>query len=145
MSRLVWLHEDMLRFDHPVFSGADDKAFFVWDDDYFQKMDYSLKRRVFIYETLAEMKVDIIKGKIPETVIEGIEYYDYKTVHTAWTPNPHLSGYMGQIAKNARLEIIRDIPFVHFEKQPDLKRFFRYWNKARKKAMKPTQEATSHE
>ena len=51
---LIWIHEDALRITHPVFKLAPNgtEALFVWDNPYFQKLDYSLKRLVFIYESL---------------------------------------------------------------------------------------------
>ena len=56
-SHAIWLHEDMLSTAHPVFEQADFKnekplSFFIWDQEYFKAQNYSLKRLVFLYETL---------------------------------------------------------------------------------------------
>ena len=132
MSRLIWLHEDLLRLDdHPVFNAKNDKPFFVWDPEYLQKMDYGFKKLVFIYETLCEMGIDIYKGPIVQTVLEVSAEHDAFSLYTVWTPNPDLQRHMDDISKRIDLNIMRDIPFAKLEKSPDLKRFFRYWNKAK--------------
>jgi hypothetical protein len=35
------------------------------------------------------------------------------------------------------VDLVEDTPFVTLDREPDLARFFRYWNKARKSAMRP--------
>ena len=124
MNRLIWLHEDMLRLDnHPVFTAEDDTAFFIWDAVYLKKMDYGFKKLVFIYET-----------PIVETAVELARNHDCSSLYTIWSPNPELQTYISDISNTIDLEIIRDVPFAKLEKTPDLKRFFRYWNKAKKYA-----------
>ena len=67
---LIWLHEDALCASHPVFSAAPSvcEAVFVWDDAYLQHAHYSLKRLVFLYETLCELPVTIIRGHTLEEI-----------------------------------------------------------------------------
>lgn len=138
---LIWLHEDALRADHPVFGEADDAsacyiwpACYIWDDAYMAEMGYGLKRRVFIYETLLELPVEIYVGPIVETVHALAQEYGATQIMTGKTPNPLLKEKMTQLRKTQKVTAIADTSFVQMDAQPELKRFFKYWNKAKKKA-----------
>ena len=63
MAGLVWLHEEALRADHPVFAAVPGaKALFCWDIDYMAAADIGLRRQIFIYESLLDLDVTIIRG-----------------------------------------------------------------------------------
>ena len=63
MAGLVWLHEEALRADHPVFAAVPGAtALFCWDVDYMAAADIGLRRQIFIYESLLELDVTIIRG-----------------------------------------------------------------------------------
>lgn len=129
--KIIWLHEDALRADHPLFAEAGDvPAYFIWDDAYMAAMGYGLKRRVFIYETLLELPVEVIAGPIVETLQKRAPAH----VLTGKTPNPHLKEMMNNLRAHAKVTAIADTAFVQMDAQPELKRFFKYWNKAKKKA-----------
>ncbi len=138
MSGLIWLHEDALRADHPVFAaaGSDCEAFFIWDDAYLQQMDYGFKRLVFIYESLAGLPVTILHGD-QQTCIRQLAQDRAGRVYMPATPNPLLQAAAERLSNDLDVEIVADVPFVSLAREPDLKRFFRYWNKARKPAMLP--------
>ena len=138
MSGLIWLHEDALRADHPVFAaaGSDCEAFFIWDDAYLQQMDYGFKRLVFIYESLAELPVTILQGD-QQGCIRQLAQERGGRVYVPATPNPVLQAAVERLPKDLEIEIVADTPFVSLAREPDLKRFFRFWNKARKPAMLP--------
>ena len=107
---LIWVHEDMLRADHPAFHAADDAgAIFVWDDAYFDQMDYGLNRRVFIYETLLELPVDIYRG---DTGSVFAPYFSPQTILTGKTPNPHLKAIMADLRATCAVTTIADAAFV---------------------------------
>ena len=91
MSDLIWLHEDALRRDHPVFTeaGSASRAFFVWDDTYLQQMDYGFKRLLFIYETLLELPLTIVRGERFECLSELAGELGGRILVPA-TPNAHL-------------------------------------------------------
>ena len=67
MADLVWLNEDGLRRTHPVFTvaGSGAAAVFVWERGYFEACHIGLKRQLFIYETLAEIGVELFEGRPP--------------------------------------------------------------------------------
>lgn len=133
MDKLIWLHEDCLRATHNLFGHAPTaQAVFIWDDAYMRAMHYGLKRRVFIYESLCELPVDIYAGdmaacltKLADTNCEIV---------TGKTPNPALKSIMQDIRQHTKLTTIADDPFVQMDNPPELKRFFKYWNKAKKRA-----------
>lgn len=135
---LIWLHDEALRADHPVFAAAPDapdtRCVFIWDDALFQEMHYGLKKLIFIYEALMTLPVDIIAGDT-ETVLRDLA--DGGPVFTAETSNPRYAAVMERLARDCECRRIPDEPFVQLSSTPDLKRFFRYWNKARKSAMQP--------
>ena len=133
MTRLFWLHEDFL-----TLPDEDSHGFFIWDPDYLKEMDYGMKKLAFIYETLCEMKVDIVKGQTVETAQAFLSGHDgVDRLHIYNTPNPRLREFIGALDKHITIERMAPTPFVTLDKAPDLKRFFRYWNKAKKKAMQP--------
>ena len=130
-NKLIWLHEDALRADHPLFGEAGDApACFIWDDAYMARMGYGLKRRVFIYETLLELPVEIYAGPMVETLQKLAPAH----IITGKTPNPVLKNMMDELRVGLKVTAVPDDAFVQMDAQPELKRFFKYWNKAKKKA-----------
>ena len=133
MSKLIWLHEDCLRATHNLFSeAANARAVFIWDDDYLSAMHYGLKRRVFIYETLCALPVDIVSGP----TVECLKNLSVETdeIITGKTPNPALKEIMNVLRQEKKVTAIADEPFVQMDSPPELRRFFKYWNKAKKRA-----------
>lgn len=146
MTDLVWLHEDALRRTHPIFSiaqferGSDPQPIFIWDVAYFAENDIGLKRQHFIYETLAELGAEIHAGNIEDMLPRLVAAQGATRVLVPATPNPHMLRRIGRL-RQAMPDIIFDVidetPFSVLSKPADLGRFFRYWNKARKSAMRP--------
>lgn len=136
MSALIWLHEDALRADHPLFAatGADAPAYFIWDDAYMAAMGYGLKRRVFIYETLCELSVEICAGDSQATLKALAARHGADEIISGKTPNPRLKDIMSELRAQLKVSTIADTAFVQMDAMPELKRFFKYWNKAKKKA-----------
>jgi len=137
MSRaIIWVHEDALSQSHPVFSAAGDEyvALFVWDNEYFQSQNYTVKRLLFIYECLLEMDVQIIKGNTAEVLSDFCE----GQIYTAHTPNPYFLDIVEKLrARSSRVTMIEDEPFSQIASDVPMGRFFQFWNKGRKFIMKP--------
>lgn len=129
---LVWLHEESLRANHKVFEVAPkgSKAVFVWDDNYFREANYSLKRLVFIYETLCELPVDIIRG---ETVCSLSELMP-SSIYVPASSNPRITTLIERLKSATTVNVVNDDPFVQIDESLDFKRFFKYWNLAEKTA-----------
>jgi len=132
---LIYLHEEALRMTHPVFkvAPAGTKAIYVWDDKYFRTTDYSLKRLVFIYETLCELPVDIIRGD----TISVIQQMAPSTLYVPATNNPFILSTLGELKSVTDVEIVEDEVFAIMKKPTEARRFFQYWNKVEKSAFQP--------
>ncbi|MEC7156470.1 MAG: deoxyribodipyrimidine photo-lyase [Pseudomonadota bacterium] len=146
MADLVWLHEGALRLTHPVFAaaGPDAAAVFIWDRDRLAASHVGLKRQLFIYETLAEMaetrSLDILEGRAEDVLPRLVAQAGAGRVLVPASADPAVRADIGSIRRVAPdLEIaeIEDTPFVTMANAPDLGRFFRYWNKAKKSALRP--------
>ena len=146
MADLVWLHEGALRLTHPVFAagGPDAATIFIWDIDRLAASHVGIKRQLFIYETLAEMSesrsLDIHEGRAEEVLPRLAAQAGASRVLVPASPDPALCAEIGVIRSAAPdLEIveIEETPFVTLANTPDLGRFFRYWNKAKKSALRP--------
>ena len=133
MTKLIWLHEDCLRASHNVFSHAPDaQAVFIWDDAHMAAMHFGLKRRVFIYESLCQLPVEIYVG---DTVSALMRLADRgQEIVTGKSPNPALKNIMQALRETIKVSAIADDPFVQMDSPPDLRRFYKYWNKAKKHA-----------
>lgn len=141
MSDLIWLHEDALRTGHRLFDAAQahktERACFIWDDAYFAAMHYGLKRRVFLYESLVELPVDIYQGQTVATLLALARQNEASRILTGKTPNPHLRSFCEELRDTVPVSTIADKAFVQMDAPPELKRFFKYWNKAKKNAFLP--------
>jgi hypothetical protein len=129
---LILLHEESLRMTHPVFHAAPRGAqvIYIWDDEYIQRTGYSLKRLIFIYESLSELDVEILRGDT-QSILEQI---NPSIVYIPRTNNPLLLEMIESVHKVLPVELVEDEPFVKLEKPMEYKRFFQYWGKAEKKA-----------
>ena len=130
--QLLYIHDKGLGDNQPIFSRMtpDSKALFIWDDAYFKKRNYSLKRLVFIYETLISMPVEIVHGKTLEIVKEIAP----KKVITPYTPDLELRLLIREMSREFELEFVYPKAFAHIDDKFDFTRFFKYWNKAKKTA-----------
>ena len=142
MANLIWIHDEALRHDHPVFThddrtgdkAGDTKAVYVWDDAYMANMHMGIKQRVFIYEALCELPLEIYEGNTASVLTE---LADGGVVQTAATPNKLLQQVMDDVGQSCRVVQIHDDVFAHLKTMPALKRFFKYWNAAKSSAMQP--------
>jgi len=146
MADLVWLHEGALRLTHPVFAagGPDAAVIFIWDRDRLAASHVGINRRLFIYEILAEMSesrsLDSHEGRAEDVLPRLVAQAGAGRVLVPASPDPALRAEIGAIRRAAPdLEIveIEETPFVTLANTPDLGRFFRYWNKAKKSALRP--------
>jgi len=141
MADVIWLHEGALRRTHPVFTMADREApaLFIWDSARFTTGHVGARRQLFIYETLVELGVDIYEGDATDLMPRLVAAYGASRLLVPATPDPALIGQLATIRSaipDAAVELVDDTAFVILSEAPDLGRFFRYWNKARKSALR---------
>ena len=130
--QLLYIHDKGLGDNQPIFSRMtpNSRALFIWDDAYFKKRNYSLKRLVFIYETLISMPVEIVLGETSEIVNDLAP----KKIITTYTADIELRRLMSETFKDFELELVYPKAFVHINDEFNFTRFFKYWNKAKKTA-----------
>lgn len=132
---IIWVHEDALGLDQPVFEQAGEGAarIFIWDEAYFKGQGYSLKRLVFIYECLLDIpKLILYKGDT-RTVLAQLTRG--RKLFVAATPNPELQHIVKVVSEYCDATLISALPFSAISDNADMGRFFRYWNGARKSAL----------
>ncbi len=117
---------------HPVFGSApeDARVIHIWDDVYLKAQGYSLKRLVFIYETLCALSIEIVRGDT-RAVLESLEASHVYVPHTL---NPFIRNVVQHISTSKKVDMVADAPFVVLDKARDFTRFFQYWGKAEKRA-----------
>ena len=129
-NQLILLHEEALSISHPVFGAAPKgtKAIYIWDENYFKQTNYSLKRLVFIYESLCELPIEIIYGD----VIDIVKELELEKIFIPTTNNYMIKDLINKIKLIASVELVDSKPFVNIDNSIEFRRFFQYWNKAEK-------------
>lgn len=129
---IIWLHDEALRLTHPVFSAAplNTKAIFIWDDTYLKSTGYSLKRLLFIYETLSTLPIDIIHGDTLAT----LKLLATSSLYVPYSHNSFIQNVLSELSALMQVHIIQDEPFVTISKEKNFTRFFQYWKNAEQSA-----------
>ncbi len=130
--KIFWVHDKSLSVEHIFLQNLDaqSKAIFIWDDDYFQSRAYSLKRLVFIYESICQMPIEIIKGNI----FEIMQSYAPEKITIAFTADTKIKEIIKHLTKLYEIEVIKPKNFVDISDNYQFERFFQYWSKAKKSA-----------
>ena len=132
MNKIIWIHDQALKKDHAILNALDShtKAIFIWDDTYFRDRHYSLKRLVFIYESLCEMPILIFKGSVYDVIASLCPCQ----ITTFFTTDSKIQQIIQKLSQQYAVEVIQPKPFVQIVESHRFKRFFNYWNQAQKTA-----------
>jgi hypothetical protein len=132
MSRVFWLHDGCLA--RPMDLQPGERWLYIWDAHYFEQQAWSLKRQVFIYETLCELAqqgCEVYGGAtvdgLAEVLAEGDELITYAT------QDPILQTWINRVC--FALPTVRLLPLpglLTVPQAPPLKRFFHYWKQVEK-------------
>lgn len=127
---IVLLHEKSLRIPNTVIGRLteDTKVIYVWDDEYYKNRGYSLKRLVFIYESLCTLPVQILRGNAAEILTS----FNPKKVLIPFTADTGLTRMSENLSRRFNVEIIKDDLFCEVNFDFETKRFFKYWKRAEK-------------
>lgn len=118
-----WVQEDWLRADET------EPAVFVFDERTVN--GYSLKRIQFIYECLMELPVEIRFGRYEEQVAGFAAGHGAEVIVTATAGlDSRARAAMNHLRERFALKVEDPEPFVTLAREPDLKRFSRYWSLA---------------
>lgn len=135
---MLWVHDEMLR---PSVLRDAEPACFVFDEQWIADARISLKRIVFMAECLEAMPcVEVRRGDVIEELAAFAETHDVSMLRTQVTPLPRLRSQIERLGSRFEIELFHEPTFVGLPGKVDLKRFSRYWNKAKKQAFKPTGE-----
>ena len=146
MADLVWLHEEALRLTHPVCAAARPDAAYVivLDAARLDESHVGLERQLFLHATLCEMAsaraMEIHQGQAEAVLPRLAEAAGAGRILVPASPDPAIRAAIAclrRAAPHCEVVAVEDTPFATLTSQPDLRRFFRYWNKAKKSALRP--------
>ena len=132
---LIWVHDDALGADQPIFRHYESApAVYVFDDRVIEDRLYGIKRLGFITECLADLEVDTYRGDTVACLLAMADHYGTDTIAMMETPCPKLKEIAIDLRQQLTVDVVEASVFVDLEKEPDLKRFSRYWRQAQKTA-----------
>lgn len=131
---LIWVHEDAITLDHPVFAAAGENAkpVFIWDTEEHDRRAYSLKRRVFIYECAHDLDIPIYAGDT-YTVLSDLA--QSQAIYAAESPDPYIRNILSDLRDSYEVISIAKAKLAQIPEDTDTGRFFRFWNRAKKTAL----------
>jgi hypothetical protein len=129
-----------MRLDHPVLIAAGPAAqpVFIWDTREHDRRNYSLKRRVFIYEAAIDLNIPIYAGDAYEMLL-ALSSED--KIYAAASADPHIRDVLSDLGDNRMVEMITAPKLAQVPANTDTGRFFRFWNRARKSALTHSKDA----
>ena len=129
--KLLLVHDKALRSGLDIYEASESfKAVHIWDDEYYRSQRYSLKRLVFIYETLLDLPLEIIQGNTLDILSE--ENFDHIVI--PYSGDQVLKTLFSKIEKIKTVQYLFETSFVKIDRTVEFKRFFKYWNHAKKTA-----------
>ena len=129
--KLLLVHDKALRFGLDACEASERfKAIHIWDDEYYRSQKYSLKRLVFIYETLLDLPLEIIHGKTLDILSEE----NFDDIVIPYSGDQALKNLFSKIEKIKTVHYLFETSFVNLDRTVEFKRFFKYWNQAKKTA-----------
>jgi hypothetical protein len=114
-------------------------AIYVWDDALLDEWAISLKRITFIYECLLDLPVTIRRGDVAEEVMAFAREHDATELLTVESPSPRFGAICRTILRgmpDLKVRVLEVEPFLDYTGHLDLKRFSRYWRKAKNYAFR---------
>jgi len=139
---IIWVHEDAITMDHPVFqsAGADARPVFIWDTKEHDRRAYSLKRRVFIYECAHDLDIPIYAGN-PLEILSALS--DGQPIYAAGSPDPYIQQALSDLQQDHTVILVEAPRLAQIPADTDTGRFFRFWNRAKKSALTHSSETVT--
>ena len=128
---LVWLHEQALYLAPHLNTQDNTQYLHIWDDEYYQQKHYTLKRLVFIYESLCEANIPIIAGN----TLEVLHQISPKQIFIPNTQDSMIVQLSQSIAQHYPTELVHDIALCTPPEDLKTHRFFKYWNAIKHQAL----------
>ena len=115
---MIWLHPDCLAADNPAFVRYPEaKALFVFDEAEIAAEQWTLKRIVFLYETLLEIECAIERGDVVEKLIEA----GASKIVTVASVSPRFRELVAKLQTRVTVEILPAVEFVDYRGSLDPK------------------------
>ncbi|MEM1305846.1 MAG: hypothetical protein AAGG46_13170, partial [Planctomycetota bacterium] len=126
--------DEMLRAD---VIPAGTPALFVFDEAWIVDERLSLKRIVFMYESAAELPIDVYKGDLVAEVAAFAERHGATRIITHRSPLPRIKRQVDALRSGGlEVDLVGPEPIATLPDGVDLKRFSRYWRKVEKQVMR---------
>jgi hypothetical protein len=140
---LVWVHGDSLDPRGPaLLAHPEAPRVFVFDDRVLERYQVSLKRIVFMYESLLEIEgIEIRRGDTVTELAAAAREHGVRRIVTVESVAPRMARICEELRRRHQLAVeIRSLePFVVLSKEEtarlDLKRFSRYWQPLKRRAL----------
>ena len=127
--KLLLVHDKALRSGLDIYEASESfKAVHIWDDEYYRSQRYSLKRLVFIYETLLDLPLEIIQGNTLDILSE--ENFDHIVI--PYSGDQVLKNLFSEVEKIKTVHYLFETPFVNLDRTVEFKRFIRKPGRANK-------------
>jgi deoxyribodipyrimidine photo-lyase len=126
---IVWLHDDALALDAGLAAVAPGApSVYVFDEKHLRAQRWSLKRIVFVYESLLESGATIVRGPVDRTLAAFAQAHGADGIVTRRTPDPWVKRAIA--ATELPVVSVAREPFVRLERRVDVRRFAPYWRSA---------------
>lgn len=140
---LIWIHGDCLNPHSPVLKRwPKARRIFVFDDTTLDGNEVSFKRIVFQYESLLEIEgIEIQRGKTVPILLSAALESGASCIATIESVSPGFGQTVQSLKRegSVTVELVPPSPFVSLTREEearlDLKRFSRFWQSVKKRAL----------
>ncbi|MGF1462084.1 MAG: hypothetical protein ACFB2Z_02760 [Maricaulaceae bacterium] len=130
MSALIWVHDEAMGAQHPAYAQSGTRVF-VFDPARVREEGWGLNRLIFMAEAAQDLGATVYRGDTVATLTATARDAGLNHIVFAETPHPPIVRRAEALAEAFSVQAI-GVP-SHGEPGPraDLKRFSRYWRRAR--------------
>lgn len=134
---LIWIHEDTLNPNHPIFTHyAGAPAVFIFDDAMWSRHPAARKRIMFIYESVLELPVTIHKGDTLAILREQLKATNTTALAIPHTVDTRIRTLAHQLeSEGIPVDWVRAPSLADKVVSPMPRRFFQFWNRVKKQVM----------
>ncbi len=143
MRSVVWVHEEMLRANHPIFVVHPvAPAIWIWDDADLRRSPMSMKRVILHHQELAEMPVSVLHGDTVTELLRFAVEHGANRISTADSSNPRVRVLLDRLASRITLERLPASELEGYQGHLDVRDFARYWRSVRPMSEVADEEST---
>ena len=136
---VIWVHEDAMCLDDQLRAAAGPSArpIFIWDTKEHDRRQYSLKRRVFIYECAIDLNIPIYSGDT-YGVLKTLA--GTNKIFTTETPDRFIQDIVKKLRDDLDVVSLQTPGIANIPLDTDTNRFFRFWNIVKTSALTSSME-----